>query len=79
LKIQGQAISGRARIARNDSMSAHADRNEILRWLETMPAAPQRLFLVHGEPIPMDALKQRVQEHFGWNVATPSHLEAVTF
>ena len=79
VKIHGQPISVGARIARNDSMSAHADRNEILRWLETMPAAPRRLFLVHGEPMPMDALKQRVQEHFGWEAATPAHREAVTF
>lgn len=79
VKIHGRMISVGARIARNDSMSAHADRNEIVRWLETLPAAPRRLFLVHGEPMPMDALKQRVQEHFGWEAATPAHLEAVTF
>lgn len=76
VKIHGQIISVGARIARNDSMSAHADRNEILRWLDTLPAAPRRLFLVHGEPMPMDALKQRLQEHFGWEVATPAHGEA---
>lgn len=78
VKIHGQAVSVGARIARNDSMSAHADRNEILRWLETLPAAPRRLFLVHGEPMPMDALKQRVQEHFGWETATPAHRETVS-
>jgi metallo-beta-lactamase family protein len=78
VKIHGQIVSVGARIVRNDSMSAHADRNEILRWLETLPAAPRRLFLVHGEPMPMDALKQRVQEHFGWDAATPAHREAVT-
>src|SRR5688572_17995737 len=79
VKIHGQIVSVGARIARNDSMSAHADRNEILRWLETLPAAPRRLFLVHGEPVPMDALKQRVQEHFGWDATAPAHRETVTF
>lgn len=78
VKIHGQVVPVRARIARNDSMSAHADRNEILRWLETLPAAPRRLFLVHGEPMPMDALKQRVQEHFAWEAAAPAHRETVT-
>jgi metallo-beta-lactamase family protein len=78
VKIHGQMISVAARVARNDSMSAHADRNEILRWLATLPAAPQRLFLVHGEPIPMDALKQRIREHLGWEAATPAHREIVT-
>lgn len=78
VKIHGQLVAVNARIAKNDSMSAHADRNEIIRWLETLPAAPGRLCLVHGEPGPMDALKQRIADRFGWNATTPAHLEAVT-
>lgn len=78
VKIHGQAVAVNARIARNDSMSAHADRNEILRWLQTMPAAPGRLCLVHGEPGPMDALKQRLADQLGWHAATPTHREVVS-
>jgi metallo-beta-lactamase family protein len=66
-----------ARIARNDSMSAHADRGEILRWLGTCPSAPGRLCLVHGEPAPMDALKQLITQRLGWSVHTPAHQEKV--
>ena len=79
VKIHGQMIGVNARIARNDSMSAHADRNEIVRWLQTLPAAPRRLCLVHGEPAPMDALKGMIAERFGWEVATPAHREAMSF
>ena len=64
-----------ARIAKIDSMSAHADRGEILRWLGTLPARPRRLCLVHGEPAPMDALKTLVQQRLGWDADTPQHLE----
>jgi len=78
VKIHGQAVAVNARIARNDSMSAHADRNEILRWLQTLPAAPGRLCLVHGEPGPMDALKQRIADQLGWHAATPTHREVVS-
>ena len=78
VKIHGQLVAVNARIARNDSMSAHADRAEILRWLETLPAAPRRLCLVHGEPGAMDALKERVRERFGWDAATPGHREVIT-
>jgi metallo-beta-lactamase family protein len=56
-------------------MSAHADRGEILRWLGTLPAAPKRLCLVHGELAPMDALKTLVQQRLGWDAHTPHHLE----
>lgn len=78
VKIHGQAVAVNARIARNDSMSAHADRDEILRWLQTVPAAPGRLCLVHGEPGPMDALKQRIADQLGWHAATPTHREVVS-
>ena len=77
VKIHGQLVAVNARIAKNDSMSAHADRNEIVRWLETLPAAPGRLCLVHGEPGPMDALKQRIADRFGWQAMTPAHREVV--
>ena len=78
VKIHGQVVAVNARIARNDSMSAHADRNEILRWLRTLPAAPGRLCLVHGEPGPMDALKQRIVDQLGWQAATPAHRETIS-
>ena len=75
VRIHGQSIAVNARIAKIDSMSAHADRGEILRWLGTLPARPGRLFLVHGEPAPMDALKTLVQQRLGWHADTPRHLE----
>jgi metallo-beta-lactamase family protein len=78
VKIHGQLIAVNARIARNDSMSAHADRNEIVRWLGTLPSAPRRLCLVHGEPGPMDALKAHLTERFGWQAATPDHRQVIS-
>src|SRR5690606_7789690 len=33
VKIHGQVINVAARVLRNDQMSAHADRDEIMRWL----------------------------------------------
>jgi metallo-beta-lactamase family protein len=77
VRIHGQDIPVRARIARNDTMSAHADRGEILQWLRTIPQAPGTLFLVHGEPGPMDALKAAIGQQLGWNTRIPSHGETV--
>lgn len=75
VRIHGRDVRVRCAIARIDSMSAHADRGEILRWLGTLPAAPQRLYLVHGEPAPMDALKTLIHDRLGWSSSTPSHGE----
>jgi metallo-beta-lactamase family protein len=73
VRIHGRPVPVAARIVKIDSMSAHADRSEMLRWLETLPNRPKRLCLVHGEPAPMDALKALVKERLGWNAETPEH------
>ena len=77
VKIHGQVIPVKARIAKIDSMSAHADQSEMMRWLRTLPEAPKQLFLVHGEPGPMDALKARIEKELGWSAVTPSHGDTV--
>ncbi|HET9358872.1 MAG TPA: MBL fold metallo-hydrolase [Vicinamibacterales bacterium] len=77
IRIHGRDVPVRARIARVDSMSAHADRGEILRWLQTMPSAPGRLCLVHGEPAPMAALKGTIREKLGWAAHSPAHGETL--
>jgi metallo-beta-lactamase family protein len=78
VRIHGMPVPVRARVAKLNQMSGHADRGEILRWLRTLPAPPQRLFLVHGEPAPMDALKATIKNELGWDAATPQHLERVS-
>jgi metallo-beta-lactamase family protein len=77
VKIHGVPGPVRAHVARIDSMSAHADRGEILRWLGTLPAPPGRLCLVHGEPQPMDALKLQITERLGLEAITPQHKERI--
>jgi hypothetical protein len=34
-------------------------------------------FLVHGEPVPMDTLKTRIERELGWTVRTPAHQEKI--
>jgi metallo-beta-lactamase family protein len=77
VKIHGRVVPVLCAVARIDSMSAHADRGEILRWLGTLPAAPGRLYLVHGEPAPMDALRSLIAERLGWAPYTPAHGERI--
>jgi metallo-beta-lactamase family protein len=77
VKIHGRHIPVAARIAKIDSMSAHADRGELVRWLGTLPKAPHRLCLVHGEAGPMDALRAFVTDRFGWAPYMPAHGERI--
>ena len=77
VRIHGHSIAVNATVAKIDSMSAHADRNEILRWLGTLGSAPRRVCLVHGEPAPMDALKGLIQKRLSWSPYTPAHGETI--
>jgi metallo-beta-lactamase family protein len=77
VKLRGHVVPVNARIERIDSMSAHADYQETLRWLGGFPAPPRMTYLVHGEPGPMDALKATITSRLQWNVHTPAFLEQV--
>lgn len=73
VKILGQRVPVRCRIARIGGFSAHADWKEILHWLEGIPAAPRRTFLTHGEPPAANAMANHIKERFGWPVEVPSY------
>lgn len=77
VKIRGQFVPVHARVERSDSMSAHADSQETLRWLRGFETPPRTTYLVHGEPGPMDALKATVESQLKWKVHAPAHLEQV--
>ncbi len=75
VRIHGQEVPVRAEIAALESMSAHADANEILSWLGRFKQAPALTCLVHGEPGPMDVLRARIERELHWTVRTPEHGE----
>jgi len=77
VKIHGEMLPVRARIESIDSMSAHADSGEILRWLGGFTRPPAMTFLVHGEPAAMDALGRKIDERLGWPTAMPEHEQTV--
>jgi metallo-beta-lactamase family protein len=58
-------------------MSAHADADEIMRWLGGFTAPPGLTCLVHGEPVAMDALRARVERELHWKVLTPEQGQGI--
>jgi len=77
IKIFGQYVPVRAEVAQIDTLSGHADRDELLAWIGALPAAPQRVFVTHGEPVPADALRQAIGERHRWPCTVPEYGEAV--
>ncbi len=74
LRIHGEDVPVKARVASLTGFSAHADEAEIARWLASFPAQPSRTFLVHGEPAALAAASARM-EALGWRSDVPRHLE----
>lgn len=77
LKIHGQMVPVRAEVVSLDMLSAHADCDELLRWLGGFEAPPKTTFVVHGEPGASDTFRHSIQEKLGWNARVPEHLEKV--
>jgi metallo-beta-lactamase family protein len=57
-------------------LSGHAGRNELLRWLEPLPA-PRRVFLTHGEKPGALVFAEELAARRGWNVHIPRLGESV--
>ena len=77
IKIHGHYVSVNAEVAVLDSLSAHADAEEILAWMGNFTAPPRTTFVTHGEPAAADALRLRIEEKLGWTVRVPEHGETV--
>ena len=77
VRIHGRDVPVAAQIEALESLSAHADSNEILRWLRGFTKAPAATFLVHGEPAAMDTLASRINAELGWSPRTPAYSEKV--
>jgi len=77
IKIHGEYVPVRAQVANLEMLSAHADVDEILRWLHGFRRAPKITFVTHGEPAAADALRHRIEEELGWRTMVPDQGQQV--
>lgn len=77
VRMLGQDVPVRARIETLDALSAHADREEALRWLAGFERPPRQTYLVHGEPPAAAALAGAIRERLEWRVRPPADGEQV--
>jgi metallo-beta-lactamase family protein len=69
LKMFGQWIPIRADVANLPELSAHADCEEIIRWLKGFQRPPRHTYIVHGEPQASDALRVKIRRDLGWDAS----------
>jgi metallo-beta-lactamase family protein len=75
VRIFGEEQPVRARIERISGFSAHADRNELHRYLSSLKEPPRKVFITHGEESAATAFQQFLTEKTGWTCVVPDYEE----
>lgn len=76
ITVQNESFSVQAEIKMLDTLSAHADYEEILAWLSNFKNKLQKVFVTHGEEESAEALKKKIEDRFGWSVVVPKYKES---
>lgn len=71
LKMYGHYVPFNMHLEQLEGLSAHADQQGLLEWLEDLEEAPEKLFLVHGELSQSEAFKEKLLEVKGWEALIP--------
>ncbi|MBM3165967.1 MAG: MBL fold metallo-hydrolase, partial [Chloroflexi bacterium] len=77
VRILGKRYRVKARVVQLDGFSAHADRDELMRWLSGFQRSPRRLFVTHGEPSISESFADMVRQKMGWEVVVPGYRDEV--
>ncbi len=77
VRIHGREYDVNARIAHLNGLSAHGDRDDLVRWLSQLKKPPSRLFLTHGEESAALSLQETLTGKFGWTVDVPNYGDTV--
>ncbi|MGE0279454.1 MAG: MBL fold metallo-hydrolase RNA specificity domain-containing protein [Rhizobiaceae bacterium] len=71
INVHGEWIPVRAGVEDLGPLSAHADANELMRWLTGFRRKPTQTFIVHGEDEAAEALRVRIGRELSWNASVP--------
>ncbi|MBA7483927.1 Ribonuclease [subsurface metagenome] len=74
-RILGRVLPVRARIEKINGFSAHADRDELLRWVSGFKEAPGKIFVVHGEKESSSHFASILGSRFDSEVIVPEYLQ----
>jgi metallo-beta-lactamase family protein len=70
--IFGEPTRLRAEVCQLDALSGHADRPEMLAWMNPLAAGLKRVFLVHGEPDQQTAFAAAIRQRYQLDVVVPA-------
>ena len=77
VKMHGEHVPVRAEVIQFDFLSAHADRDDLLRWVASCRRTPKRVFVTHGEPVSSDTLRREIEEHLKIPAMVPEYRDRI--
>jgi metallo-beta-lactamase family protein len=76
IRIFGLDIPVKCHVEKLEGFSAHADKTEMLEWLDHFRGSPKNIFIVHGEEKSAVHFGNIISDRYGWNVQVPEYLES---
>jgi metallo-beta-lactamase family protein len=73
VRIHGQQRPVRAHIAQLHGLSAHADRDDLLRWFSKLSVSPRHVFVTHGEASAAEKFRDFLAEKTGFPASVPAY------
>jgi metallo-beta-lactamase family protein len=77
VKIHGRYVPIGAEVVQLDALSAHADQEDLLRWVGACERPPRQVFVTHGESLPSDILRHEIQERLRFSTSVPEYRDEV--
>ncbi|MBT8304356.1 MAG: MBL fold metallo-hydrolase [Bacteroidia bacterium] len=71
IRFFGKYYPVNAKIMSVESLSAHADQQDLLDWMSHIKNVPENVFLVHGEPSALDTFRVKIKDTYNWNATIP--------
>jgi metallo-beta-lactamase family protein len=75
VKLFGLEIPVKCHVEKLEGFSAHADRAELLDWIDKFRESPKNVFVVHGEEKSSLEFAQLISKKYKWNVTVPFYHE----
>jgi metallo-beta-lactamase family protein len=77
-RLLGDEVPVNAEICEVSGLSAHADRDELLRWCRSCSGTPGRVAVVHGEPDSARHFSELLGKELGWSSFVAEYLQTIT-
>lgn len=78
VRIFGDFVDVKCSVRHIESLSAHADRNELIDWISQISQPPKLVGIVHGEPPAAESMCNEIETRLGWKVDIAAHGEQMT-